>query len=176
MRERLWSWAGCALAATALVVAACARPDGDPAADGTATVVTVSPSAAAAPVPSPSTDPADPPPPGYAEPCQRVAILAAEWVDLAVRIGEWENLDDIGRPELESLINRLTAVAPLLPADVQRLIPPLVDPLVQARGVLLAGQDGTIELGAGRDAVPQIFEGCSTYVPNYDDGPGGAGT
>jgi hypothetical protein len=170
MRERLWSWTGCALAAVALVVAACTSPDGEPAVTGT--VVTVSP---AAPVPSPSTDPASPPPAGYAEPCQRVAILAAEWVDLAVRIGEWENLDDISRPELESLINRLAAVTPLLPAAVQPLIPPLVDPLVQARGVLINGADATIELGAGRTAVPQIFEGCATYVPNYDDGPGGAG-
>lgn len=173
MRDRLWSWAGCALAAVALVVAACASPDGEPAAPGP--VVTVSVSPPAAPVPSPSTDPASPPPAGYAEPCQRVAILTAEWVDLAVRIGEWENLDDIGRPEVESLINRLAAVTPLLPADVQPLIPSLVDPLVQARGVLINGVDATIELGAGRDAVPQIFERCATYVPNYDDGPGGAG-
>jgi hypothetical protein len=169
----IWERAGVALAAVALLVGACAPEDGD--GSPAAAPVFVSPAAPAAPSLAPA-DPADPlsPPGGYAEPCQRAGKLAAEWVDLAVRIGEWENLDDIGRPELESMINRLAAVTPLLPADVQPLMPSLVDPLVQARGVILNGQDATIELGPGRDAVPQLFERCGVHVPNYDDGPGGA--
>jgi hypothetical protein len=107
----------------------------------------------------------------YAEPCQRVAKLAGEWVDLAVRVAETEDLRaEVTRAEVESLINRLAAVQPQLPPDVYPLVLDLVNPLVQLRGVLLTGVDTTIIFGPGRESVPVIFERCATQIPNYDDG------
>jgi hypothetical protein len=163
--------AGLTLAVAALLVGAC----GGTAVERPAVPSYRSVPSPGLPVPSVSTDPQDPPPSGYAEPCHRVAVLAAWWGALAVRIGESETLDDISRPEIDALVDRLAAVLPLLPADVRPLVPRLVDPLVRVRAMMQTGMPGTVELGDGKAAVPEIFDRCATYVSNYDDGPGGAG-
>lgn len=160
-----------ALAAALLLLAACTDA-GDPAAAPTTPPAAATSSAA----PAPSVSVGLPPGSAYAEPCRRVAELAGEWADLAVRVAETANLaDDVTRAEVESLISRLTEVTPLLPAEVQPLMPDLVDPLVVLRAVLMTGDSRDVVFGPGRDAVPQIFERCVAYVPNYDDGGAGPG-
>lgn len=164
--------AGVGLATLALLLGACSDPGSTTATPPSA----VAPSTGQVPtpglpVPSVSLGAVSP---GYAEPCRMVAALATQWVDLAIRIGETDAPDTVDRQEVADLLARLTAVRPLLPADVGTLVPRLTDPLATLLR-LWPALAGPVEFGDGRAAVLEILDGCAAYVPNYDDGPGGVG-
>lgn len=146
------------LAVAGLAVSACSGPASPaaPAAPSPSRSVAVLPSVVAA-----GTGP-------YTEPCQRVVKMADPWLDVALRAVETDDpATDIPRPEVEALINQLAAVTPLLPPDVQPLMPDLVDPMVQLRGVILTGAEFTVDFGPGRDNWLTLFAACDKQFPRY---------
>lgn len=159
----------CLAAAAAVVLLAGCSEDSPPAAAPSAAVPSAVAPSRAAPVPSVSV--VVPRGRGYAQPCQELTRIAGDWVELAVRAGESQDLKvDVTRQEVEAMINRLAAVQPGLPPDVYPLVPALVEPMVQLRGVLMTGVTSSIAFGPGRDNLPLVSERCAAHLPS--GGPG----
>lgn len=142
-----------ALTAVLLALSACSAPPAPVAPPATSAPAAALPSVAAR-----GTGP-------YTEPCkQAVKLAAVDWLELAVRAAESEDLSAVSRAEVEDIIMRIAAVTPLLPPDVQQVMPQLMDPMVQLRGVL-QGHPASISFGPGRDSILGITVMCGTYIP-----------
>jgi hypothetical protein len=143
-----------ALAALALTGCAAEQPAAAPPPATTAATT-------AAPAPSPTTpSPSPTPTMTRKQACQRVVEASVDWVWLIGRFVDDPAMESIGSSEVEGLATKIRDALPYLDDRTAEHARQMMYPLDIMYGVMTTGQNVTITLEDGRDAVPLVMKGC----------------
>ncbi|MEU7909089.1 hypothetical protein [Actinoplanes sp. NPDC049118] len=90
--------------------------------------------------------------------CTQAAEAAVDWVHLISRFSEDPSGASTDASEFEDLSTKIGEALPHLPKDTKAAAEKLIDPLDAIYGVLVTGENTTIELENARNAVPDAMQ------------------